>query len=226
MEPTDFFFDVDSTVIARESLQDMVALALQEERDPDTRKRAEVALQGITDAGMNGQIDFRESLTQRLALAPVTQAHEETVTAQMLTEITEGMQEFMQALRQAGHGTWLLTAGMRTMMLPLAEVLGIPQSRVLANEAVWERGRLTGFREGPLLATRGKAEVLNALRAEGQLTGRCIMVGDGASDLATFTLGASDDFYGFGAHAVRENVQKHAPHFFRSVAEMRSFVGL
>ncbi len=226
MEPTNFFFDVDSTVIARESLQDMVALALQAERYPEAQKRAEEALQAITDAGMNGEIDFRESLMRRLALAPVTKAHEETVTAQMLTEITEGMEDFMHVLRNAGHSTWLLTAGVRTMMLPLAEKLGIPQARVLANEAVWEDGRLTGFRDGPLLATRGKADILKDLRAAQRITGRIVMIGDGASDLATFTLGGSDDFYGFGAHAVRANVQKHAPHFFTSVAAMRSFVGL
>lgn len=226
MEPTQFFFDVDSTIIRRESLQDMVSLALENVEDAEKRAMTEQELISITNAGMNGEIDFAEALKRRLALAPVTKAHMNSVTTMMLEEITEGMQDFIQSLREAGHSTWLLTAGIREMMLPLAKKLGIPPSQVLANEPVWIAGRLQDFEPGPLLRTDGKGTVVRSLRASGAAPGRVIMIGDGMSDLGVFTSGAADDFYGFGEHAIRKNVKDKAPHFFMSVADMRSYVGI
>lgn len=226
MEHTQFFFDVDSTIIRRESLQDMVSLALESVEDAEKRAMTEQELISITNAGMNGEIDFAEALKRRLALAPVTKAHMNSVTTMMLEEITEGMQDFIQSLREAGHGTWILTAGIREMMLPLAKKLGIPPSQVLANEPVWIAGRLQDFEPGPLLRTDGKGTVVRSLRASGAASGRVIMIGDGMSDLGVFTSGAADDFFGYGEHAVRKNVKDKAPHFFMSVADMRSYVGI
>lgn len=226
MEPTQFFFDVDSTIIRRESLQDMVSLALESEEDAEKRAMTEQELISITNAGMNGEIDFAEALKRRLALASVTKAHMNSITTMMLEEVTEGMQDFIQSLRNAGHGTWILTAGIREMMLPLAAKLGIPKAQVLANEPVWIAGRLQDFEPGPLLKTEGKGTLVRSLKQSGVISGRVIMIGDGMSDLGVFTSGAADDFYGFGEHALRKNVKDKAPHFFMSVADMRSYVGI
>ncbi len=224
MEPTQFFFDVDSTIIRRESLQDMVSLALESLEDAEKRAMTEQELVSITNAGMNGEIDFAEALKRRLSLAPVTKAHMNSVTDMMLTELTDGMEDFMKALHKAGHGTWILTAGIREMMLPLAVKLGIPKAQVLANEPVWIAGRLQDFEPGPLLKTEGKGILVRSLKESGIVSGRVVMIGDGMSDLGVFTSGAADDFLGFGEHAVRKNVKDKAPHFFLSVADMRSFL--
>jgi len=226
MEPTQFFFDVDSTIIRRESLQDMVSLALEGLEDAEKRAMTEQELESITNAGMNGEIDFAEALKRRLSLAPVTKAHMLAVTDIMPNELTEGMEDFIRALQNAGHGTWILTAGIKEMMMPLAAKLGIPARQVLANEPVWIAGKLQDFEPGPLLKTAGKGIVIRSLRESGQISGRVIMIGDGMSDLGVFTSGAADDFFGYGEHAVRKNVKDAAPHFFMSVAEMRSFVGV
>lgn len=226
MTPTHFFFDVDSTIITRESLEDMIALSIADEKDQTVKDALLTKLTAITNAGMNGEIDFAESLQKRLALAPVTKNHMNTVTARMLEEITEGMEDFIRALQDRGHNTWLLTAGIREMMLPLAEKLQIPPQRIIANDPLWTDGRLTGVQPSPLLSTGGKAEILRAMKEAKAIEGTIIMIGDGASDLCTFTSGVADDFYGFGAHAVRSNVQKHAPHFCHSVAEIRGYLDL
>ena len=222
MQPTDFFFDVDSTVITRESLLDVVLEAAGRDTDGTLERK----LLEITNAGMNGEFSFEESLKRRLAFAVIRRSHMETVMERMLDEITDGMESFMHDLRGGGHGVWLLSAGVREMMLPLAGKLGISEMQVLANDAVWTDGRLTGFAAGPLLKTEGKASVLKHLKAQGSLSGRVIMIGDGAGDLHTYEAGEADDFFGFGEHAVRPSVLEKAPRFFRSVAEMREFVGL
>lgn len=225
MTPTHFFFDVDSTIITRESLEDMIALSIADEKDQTVKDALLAKLTAITNAGMNGEIDFEESLRKRLALAPVTKKHMEAITRRMLDEITEGMEDFIHELQATGHTAWLLTAGIREMMLPLAEKLRIPQERVIPNDPLWIDGTLAGVKPSPLLTTKGKAEILRAMKDEKKIDGRIIMIGDGASDLTTFTSGVADDFYGFGAHAVRPTVQKNAPHFCCSVAEIRGFLG-
>jgi HAD superfamily phosphoserine phosphatase-like hydrolase len=204
----------------------MVALALAAEADPVHREAAETELLAITNAGMNGEIDFEESLNRRLALAPVTKAHMEEVTQHMLTRITTGMEEFFAALQGAGHGTWFLTAGIKEMMVPLAEKLGVPSTQILANEPMWMAGRLQRFEPGPLLKTSGKGELVKKLRSQEVIRGRVVMIGDGASDLGVFTSGAADDYYAYAEHAARPKVITRAPHVFRSVAEMRAFVGV
>lgn len=221
-----FFFDVDSTIIARESLEDMIALSIADEKDETVKESLLTKLTAITNAGMNGEIDFEESLKRRLALAPVKKEHMETVTLRMLDEITDGMEDFIHTLQSRGHSTWMLTAGIREMMLPLAEKLSIPSTRVIANDPLWIDGTLAGVQPSPLLTTKGKAEILRTLKDEKKINGRIIMIGDGASDLHTFTSGVADDFYGFGAHAVRSSVKKSAPQFFFSVTEIRNFLGL
>lgn len=215
---THYFFDVDSTIISRESLMDMVLLAA------GASAELEQELAEITNAGMNGEITFEESLKRRFAIAPITKTHMETVTQKMLGEVTHGMHEFIEALKKDGHDVWMLTAGIRDMMLPLAKKLGIPEHQVLANEAEWNGDTLSHFKPGPMLRTEGKAEIIRKLRKDGRIDGTVIMVGDGSSDLAVFTEGVADDFYGFGEHAVRPTVMKGAPRFFRSVREMRAFV--
>lgn len=226
MTPTHFFFDVDSTIITRESLEDMIALSIADEKNAGRKESLLQELKAITNAGMNGEIDFAESLPKRLALAPVTKDHMNTVTTRMLSEITEGMEAFLHALQQRGHQTWMLTAGIREMMIPLAKKLNILPQQVIANDPVWTNGRLTGVEPSPLLSTGGKAEILRTMKEVKAVEGRIIMIGDGASDLYTFTSGVVDDFYGFGEHAVRSNVQKHAPHFCHSVAEIREYLGV
>lgn len=218
MPRTHYFFDVDSTIISRESLMDMVLLAAGPSAELEQK------LADITNAGMNGEITFEESLKRRFAVAPIKKTHMETVTQKMLGEVTHGMHEFMDALRKAGHEVWILTAGIRDMMLPLAKKLGIPEHQVLANEAEWNGDTLSHFKPGPMLRTEGKAEIIRKLKEDGRIDGIIIMVGDGSSDLAVFTEGASDTFYGFGEHAVRPRVRAHAPHYFLSVREMRAFV--
>ncbi len=219
MPRTHYFFDVDSTIISRESLMDVVLLAAGHSEELE-QKLAE-----ITNAGMNGEITFEESLKRRFAVAPIKKTHMETVTQNMLSEVTHGMHDFMNALRNAGHDVWILTAGIRDMMLPLAKKLGVPEHQVLANDVEWNGDTLSHFKPGPMLKTEGKAEIVRKLKEDGVIDGTVIMVGDGSSDLAVFTEGVADDFYGFGEHAARPTVMKGAPRFFRSVREMRAFVG-
>ncbi len=226
MKPTSFVFDADSTLIASESFQDMVKMALRSEPDVQKRQALEDELVAITNAGMNGDIDFDESLRRRMTLAPVTREIVTKVTETMLREITEGMPQFIADLHSAGHTAWIVSGGILTTMVPLGEKIGIPRDRIFCNEALWEGDVLKGLEQSSLRSNDGKAILIRSLTEKQILPRPLIMIGDGIGDLHVFLDGAADTFFGFGGHAVRPKVEKEAPHFFRSVREMRTFVGL
>ena len=226
MQPTSFLFDVDSTLVCIESVQEMARMSIQEQPDKARKKALIKELEDITNAGANREIDLSESLARRIALSPISKKHVLQITAEMLENITEGMPEFISALHRHGHSVWILSASIRETILPLCRKLCIPDAHVFTNDAIWNNDILIGFEPSPLLQNDGKSEVVMKLKHGGQITLPTIMIGDGAGDLDVFLSGAADDFFGFGAHAKRPSVMTQAPHFFESVKEMRNYLSI
>jgi HAD superfamily phosphoserine phosphatase-like hydrolase len=226
METTSFVFDMDSTLIRGESLEDLVRCSLSEAADPKSLQALTEELERITRAGMNGEIDFDESLARRIALAPIRRKHVDQIVEKMLGEMTEGMAEWIDDLQRHGHDTWIVSGGLREMILPLARVLGIREERFFGNEAIWTNGILSGLQPSPLRKNTGKSTLLSSLKNAGKIRTPIVMIGDGMGDLHVYLSGVADDFYGFGEHAVRPAVQEKAPYFFTSVASMRLHAGL
>src|SRR3989338_10206993 len=73
--PPTFFFDFDSTLVSIESLDELIALSIRENHEPDEAGKILEEIRKITDMGMNGEIDFPESLSRRLKKAPVNRSH-------------------------------------------------------------------------------------------------------------------------------------------------------
>ena len=91
-------FDVDSTLLKVESLDFAVEHALSSA--PDGAERT-ARLKALTDQGMAGQLDFRSSLEQRLAIAGLTRPAVEAARERLRTQLTEGMVELLNALRHS-----------------------------------------------------------------------------------------------------------------------------
>lgn len=173
--------DMDSTLIAIETLDEVAALA---------GKGREVA--AITEAAMRGEIaDYGASLRRRLALLRgVEAALLERVDAEKL-RLTPGAERLIAACRHAGLQVLLATGGFDFYARRLQQRLGIDY--VCCNRPAVMQGRLTGqvagADGGEIVDADGKAQALrDACARIGCPTAGAIAIGDGANDLKMLAL--------------------------------------
>lgn len=174
-------FDVDSTLIQGEVIE-MLA----------ERAGAGDAVAAITQAAMRGELDFAESLHQRVAtLAGMPASVVEEVAAQV--ELTPGARTTLRTLRRLGFKCGVVSGGFRRVIEPLAEELKL--DFVASNVLEIADGILTGRVVGPVVDRAGKAVALREFAArEGVPLEQTVAVGDGANDidmLATAGLGVA-----------------------------------
>jgi phosphoserine phosphatase len=183
-------FDFDSTLIDRESLDEILAVRLREDEEAAARVRA------ITHRGMAGEFSFRESMERRLAIAKPSRALAEAFGEEAVAHLTPGMADLIAGLDAEA---WILSGGIEEALLPVAKHLGIPRDRVVATQVRW------GGVDGLELARCGPKEEAVADVCESWSRPR-IAVGDGMSDYALLAAGCVDHFIAFTQHARREPV--------------------
>lgn len=163
-------FDMDSTLIEAEVIDELAARA---------GVRPQVA--AITEAAMRGELDFRQSLTERVRLLA---GLPESVLAQVAASLrlTEGAERLVRTVKALGYKVAILSGGFTYFGRVLQERLGI--DFVHANVLEVKDGRLTGRLVGDIVDGPGKAARLRAIAAaEGISLDQVIAVGDGANDL-------------------------------------------
>jgi phosphoserine phosphatase len=164
-------FDMDSTLITIECIDELADFA---------GRKHEVA--AITEAAMRGDLDYRDSLRQRLALLAGLDAR---VLAQVFAErlrFSPGARELLAAAQAAGLRTAILSGGFTYFTERLRIELGFDFST--SNELEISGGKLTGHVAGDIIDAAAKAHHLARLRDElGLKKEQVIAIGDGANDL-------------------------------------------
>lgn len=163
-------FDVDSTLIQGEVIE-MLA----------ERAGAGEAVAAITEAAMRGELDFAESLHQRVAtLAGLPETVIDEVADQL--ELTPGARTTIRTLRRLGFQCGVVSGGFRQVIDPLAHELML--DFVAANQLEIVDGKLTGRVVGPIVDRAGKATALRAFAEQaGVPMEQTVAVGDGANDI-------------------------------------------
>jgi phosphoserine phosphatase len=164
-------FDMDSTLITIECIDELADFA---------GKKAEVS--AVTEAAMRGEIDYRESLRQRLALLAGLDAR---VLARVFGErllLSPGARELLEACQNAGLRTAILSGGFTYFTERLRIELGFDFAT--SNELEISGGKLTGRVVGDIVDASAKAHHLARLTDElGLRKEQVIACGDGANDL-------------------------------------------
>lgn len=163
-------FDMDSTLIKTEVIDE-----LAEHAGVGGQVRA------ITERAMRGEIDFRESFTERVALL---KGLDESVMKDIAEHlpITEGVERMMYVLKKYGYKIAILSGGFTYFGNYLKEKFGIDY--VYANNLEIVDGKLTGRYLGDIVDGKRKAELLQLIaQVENVDIAQTIAVGDGANDL-------------------------------------------
>lgn len=164
-------FDMDSTLIQTECIDELAKCAGVGQQVAD-----------ITERAMRGEIDFRESFTERVKLLKGLDANVMQGIAERLP-ITEGVDRLMRVLKKCGYKIAILSGGFTYFGEYLQRKYGIDY--VYANELeIDENNKFTGRYLGEIVDGRRKAELLKLIaQVEKVNLAQTIAVGDGANDL-------------------------------------------
>ena len=162
--------DVDSTLIEDE----VIELLAEEAGSADL-------VAAITYRAMNGELDFEQSLRERVAtLAGLPESVIDAVRSRVT--VTRGAPEMIAGVHAAGGEVAVVSGGFEEVIDPLARELGLDHWR--ANRLGVADGRLTGEVVPPVIDAAAKATALREWAAEAGIPmSQTVAVGDGANDL-------------------------------------------
>ncbi len=187
-------FDMDSTLIQGE----VVNILAQHAGAGD-----QVA--AITAAAMNGEMDFTESFTRRVALLKGLDEKILSEVAQNLT-LTEGAERVINTLKRLGYKIGIISGGFDYFGEYLQKKLGLDY--VFANVLEIKDGKVTGNITGDIIDGPKKAEILKTIATVENISlQQTIALGDGANDLHMISIAG----LGVAYHAkpvVKENAEQ------------------
>lgn len=169
-----FFFDMDSTLIENECIDDMAFAAGCFDEVCQMTKEA-----------MEGKWPFAENLQRRVKLlagAPLSVVDHSVESARF----SVGAEVLMKFARRNGLALYVVSGGFTLITRPIAKKLGM--TGAVSNELVIENGLLTGDVVGPaggrILDARGKRRAVEVLsQLHGASLREVLCCGDGANDV-------------------------------------------
>jgi phosphoserine phosphatase len=164
--------DMDSTLITIECIDeiaDMLGI------------KPQVAL--ITASAMRGEIDFRASLTQRVALLQGLPVEALQRVYDERLQLSPGAERMLERFHAAGAQSLLVSGGFTFFTDRLKARVGLHHT--LSNVLEIADGKLTGRIAGDIIDADAKARALRELRAA-LPPGLAVAIGDGANDLPLF----------------------------------------
>ncbi len=163
-------FDLDGTLIDMEIINELARM-----------KGVEKEVEEITRNALDGEIDFRDALAQRVKLLKgLTVADLEKLKGGI--KVLPGAPDLITELRESGFVTAIITGSFDFFAEEVGRKLGV--DHIYANRLMVEGGRLTGEFEGDVVDSESKLRVLKEIaRREKISLGECVAVGDGANDI-------------------------------------------
>ncbi len=199
------FFDCDSTLSAIEGIDELAR---------SKGKAGRVGL--LTNKAMDGELDLADVYGKRLKAINPTRAQLKAIEERYWETAVEDALEVIAALRFLDKQVFIISGGLIDAVKGFGRRLGVDPERIRAVELEYNElsGRWWDYHEpeaqqaktyldystGPLTVSHGKSRIIGELA--GDLPGRRLMIGDGASDLAAQD--AVDLFVGYGGVVARE----------------------
>jgi phosphoserine phosphatase len=187
-------FDMDSTLIEGEVINELAEI-----------KGVGEQVAAITKRAMNGEIDFDQSLIERVKLLKgLTQDQALSIIEHI--KLTPGTDHFIKTVKSLGYKTAVISGGFTHFADHLRKTLGLDYA--FANELVFEQGALTGEVKRPIVNGEQKSFLLSFLAQQESISlEQVVAIGDGANDLPMLAKAGM----GIAFHA-KEIVRQSADH--------------
>lgn len=205
------FFDCDSTLTTVEGIDILAESA-------GKKWRVEV----LTNAAMNGERELEDVYKKRLLAVKPSRQQILDIRQSYKKNIVEDAYQLIAALHYLGHKVYIISGGLAEPVQEFGIFLGVPKENIRAVDVAYnelsgnwwdgEDAQYMTYLDGALTVSDGKAEIVTEL-LDGR-NGRCLLIGDGNSDLLASH--AVDLFVGYGGVIQRQNVVAGAPVYLHS----------
>ncbi|MDE1148449.1 MAG: phosphoserine phosphatase SerB [Azospirillaceae bacterium] len=162
--------DMESTIIHQEMLDELGGLIGRRDTIAEITRRA-----------MNGEIDFKGALRERVALLAGMDA-QVIETMKGAVTLMPGARALVATMRKHGSYCALVSGGFKPFTAYVRDLLGFDEDQ--ANDLVIADGKLTGQPTEPILDKDAKAAALTRICTQQRVPlTAALTVGDGANDL-------------------------------------------
>ena len=163
--------DMDSTLISIECIDEIADMM-----------GIKPKIAEITEVAMRGELDFSESLKQRVSLLKgLDESALQRVIEERLT-LNSGVREWIAACKENNIKTMVVSGGFTFFAYHVKEMLGLDYA--VSNVLEIVDGKLTGNVVGDIVDAQRKADELVKIRDQlGLQVTQTIAIGDGANDL-------------------------------------------
>ena len=165
---------MDSTLICGESLDEVAVKAGIGDK-----------IAAITRQTMQGELDFNQSVTQRVALL---NGLSQNILSEIIaeTQLTPGAARLAPVMRKNGAFCYIVSGGFDFLTTPIAEKIGFNDS--FSNRLEIKDNALTGKIIPPILGQKAKQDKLFQLCKQHMISVEdSLAIGDGANDLEMLT---------------------------------------
>jgi phosphoserine phosphatase len=139
-------------------------------------------MEAITEKAMNDEIDYAQSVRDRIALLE-GMSNEQAAAAFHEVVLRDGAADVIRALNEQGVHTAILTGGYERGVERALEKAGVTVDDIVANRVVVDGDELTGGVEGPLIEGTKDDALANLAETQAVEMADTIAVGDGANDM-------------------------------------------
>lgn len=212
-------FDFDSTFTKCEGLDELANISLK--NDPN-REEIVKKIEKITQEGMEGKIDFHNSLTKRMQLLSINRNHIDILINFLRNNISVSIMKNSEFIKENSGNIFIFSGGFKEFIIPIVKDFGIHKENIFANEFIFdEKGNARWFDENNLMCQPdGKVKQLKKLNLDGEI----IVIGDGYTDYKMKEEGVADMFVAFTENLIRESVIKKADMTTSNPDEFKIFI--
>ncbi|WP_321397923.1 phosphoserine phosphatase SerB [Emcibacter sp.] len=163
--------DMDSTIIQVECIDELADFAGLKEK-----------VSAITEAAMQGELDFEQALRERVALLKGMNTSVLDIVFKERVKLTPGAVEMVQTMNRSGANTVLVSGGFTFFTDRVARLTGFRVNR--GNILGIDGDKLSGEVESPIVDSNTKLDSLHEFQEIARLEmAETIAVGDGANDI-------------------------------------------
>ncbi len=221
MNNTTLIIDFDSTFIKIESLDKLAEVSLENHPDKDVIVNK---ISSITDQGMNGDISFAESLSERIALLKSDKTLIAKLVEQLKEEISDSFVRNRSFVEENADDIYIVSSGFKEIIAPVVAEYNIEASHVYANTFEFDnQGNIIGVdNNNPLAGNGGKIKVVKSLNLANN--NNVIAIGDGYTDYEIKKSGMATIFCAFTENISRDKVTAVADHITNSFDQIITLI--
>lgn len=206
-----FCFDVDSTVLANEGIDELSKYLNKHE-----------GVANITNQAMGGNMSFEKSLELRLNLIKPSLDDINSFIENNPPILSNNVNKFINLLQQHNKIIYLVSGGFEPLIFPCAKILNIPCENVIANKFVHNPidGEFISYDKKCFTCkSGGKKDALTYIKHKHvDINPSIIMIGDGITDLEARP--PADLFIGYGGIIERNIVKEKSDLYITDFEEL------